>query len=57
MKKTIIFDIVFIIALGGLLVILSETNMLDLLMKYPFFTILTFYYIGRYITYSIKRKK
>ncbi|HXB13331.1 MAG TPA: hypothetical protein VNZ45_15195 [Bacteroidia bacterium] len=48
MKKGLKFDIIFIIALGLVLTLLSELKETGILTKLPFVTLLAVYYIGRY---------
>jgi len=57
MKKTSLFDIVFIIVLGIFLVVLSESGNIAVPTKFLFVPLLSAYYIGRYITALSSKKK
>ena len=49
--KTILMDLVFIIAVTAVLIILSETDHMDYVTKWPFITVLVAYTIGRFAGY------
>ena len=50
MKKTMIFDIIFIIALAIILVIVNEFDTEKQLFKFRYVGFLVVYFIGRYIS-------
>jgi len=57
MKKTVIFDVVFIILLGIMLCSLILLHKSDISMQYMFIPLLATYYIGRYVTVLAYKKK
>jgi hypothetical protein len=57
MKKTLVFDIAFIILLGIFLTFLCESGRLAIPTKFLFIPLLAAYYIGRYVTVVAYKKK
>ncbi len=50
MKKTVVYDIVFIIVLAIILVIINEFDTEKQLFKFRYVGFLIIYFIGRYVT-------
>lgn len=57
MKKSIIFDIAFIILLGLFLVFIIESGRTEMSIKFMFIPLLATYFIGKYAAILLNRKK
>lgn len=57
MKKSIRYDLAFIIVITIILVILSETSRLEWLFRFPFVTLIVAYGIGRFVGSKVSAGK
>jgi Ca2+/Na+ antiporter len=57
MKKSIRYDLAFIIMITILLVTLSETGRLEWLVRFPFVTLIVVYGIGRFVGSKVNAGK
>ncbi len=49
MKKSIRYDLAFIVLIAILLVILNETDRMEWLIRFPFVTLMVAYGLGRFV--------
>ena len=55
--KTNYWDVAFMVFLAGILLILEALGWLNFVMKFPFEVAIVAYFIGRYVSYSLQKKK